>query len=107
MQLFTAGVEAGVPLVVGIVGVQGTGKSTLLSMIARNKPDDMFRCNFLSFNIFAIAYTPCREYVFRPNAKEGVELGRHQTNGVNIYVDNRHNRIFLDTQPLSSPSQVL
>jgi hypothetical protein len=34
---------AGGFLVVGCVGAQNTGKSTLMSMLARNRPDDMFR----------------------------------------------------------------
>lgn len=73
-------------LVVGVLGLQGSGKSTILSLLAGNNPSD---------NI--------RQYIFPPQSKESKELSEHQTTGINMYVTGERT-IFLDTQPIMSPS---
>lgn len=72
--------------VVGIIGPQGVGKSTLMSMIGGNDPFDMYR-----------------QYIFRPACKECTETSGHQTQGVQFFV-NENRVILLDSQAILSPS---
>ncbi|XP_067666070.1 nonsense-mediated mRNA decay factor SMG9-like [Haliotis asinina] len=73
-------------LVVGVLGPQGSGKSTILSLLAGTSPQDSYR-----------------SYVFQPQTKEVKENGAHQTNGIDMYVTPER-IIFLDTQPVLSAS---
>ncbi|KAK3738536.1 hypothetical protein QZH41_012047, partial [Actinostola sp. cb2023] len=75
-------------LVVGAIGLQGVGKSTILSMLAGASPK-----------------TEPRSYLFAPQSKQNQELGLHQTSGLNIAVTSER-VILLDTQPLLSPSML-
>ncbi|KAL3102349.1 hypothetical protein niasHS_003758 [Heterodera schachtii] len=70
--------------VIGAIGAQGTGKSTILSMLAGNNPVDMYR-----------------QYIFRPAAREAVEACRYQTTKVSVYVVPKLRTFFLDCQPLN------
>uniref|UniRef100_A0A915JXX5 Protein SMG9 n=1 Tax=Romanomermis culicivorax TaxID=13658 RepID=A0A915JXX5_ROMCU len=72
--------------VVGIIGPQGVGKSTLMSMIGGNDPFDMYR-----------------QYIFRPACKECTETSGHQTQGVQFFV-NENRIVLLDSQAILSPS---
>uniref|UniRef100_A0A1I7Z7H3 Protein SMG9 n=1 Tax=Steinernema glaseri TaxID=37863 RepID=A0A1I7Z7H3_9BILA len=72
--------------VIGVIGPQGTGKSTLLSMIAGNEPMDMYR-----------------EYFFRPCSREAVESCLHQTTKISVYVG-QDATIYIDCQPCMSPA---
>lgn len=76
-------------VVVGCVGMQACGKSTLMSLIAGQK-------------IEAIEKT---RLIFRPQKKFDMEKCIHRTVGVDIYVT-RERMIVLDTQPLLSPSML-
>ncbi|KFD49995.1 hypothetical protein M513_09088 [Trichuris suis] len=67
---------------VGVLGPQGVGKSTFLSMLGGNSSSDMYR-----------------QYKFRPESKECAESGWYQTAGVHVYI-NTHRTILLDAQPL-------
>ncbi|CAD6197464.1 unnamed protein product [Caenorhabditis auriculariae] len=49
-------------VVIAAIGVQGVGKSTLLSMLGGNNSQDMYR-----------------EYIFRPVSRDANEFSRHQT----------------------------
>nr|CAD7393982.1 unnamed protein product [Timema cristinae] len=74
-------------MVVGCLGLQGVGKSTLMSLLAGNLPNENNK------NV----------YVFRPQSSEHHESGGHCTVGVDLCVTS--NRvILLDTQPMLSPS---
>ncbi|XP_053908570.1 nonsense-mediated mRNA decay factor SMG9 [Cuculus canorus] len=73
-------------LVVGALGLQGTGKSTLLSLLAGNQPDD-----------------DPRAFVFRPQGPELRERGGCQTGGIDFFIT-QERVVFLDTQPLLSPA---
>ncbi|KAL4223285.1 smg-9 [Mactra antiquata] len=73
-------------LVVGVIGLQGTGKSTILSFLADNTEIDSYR-----------------SYVFQPQSREVREECGHMTNGIDIYVTSQR-VIFLDCQPLLSAS---
>ena len=73
-------------LVVGALGLQGSGKSTILSMLAGNTAQD-----------------PYRNYIFQPQVKETREDAVHQTVGVDMFVSPER-IILLDTQPALSPS---
>ncbi|KHN83374.1 Protein SMG9 [Toxocara canis] len=66
--------------VIGAIGPQGTGKSTLLSMIAGNDHQDMYR-----------------HYAFRPASREAVESCRHQSSKISIFVT-KSRLILLDCQ---------
>ncbi|CAG2068335.1 unnamed protein product, partial [Timema podura] len=73
--------------VVGCLGLQGVGKSTLMSLLAGNLPNENNK----------------NAYVFRPQSSEHHESGGHCTVGVDLCVTS--NRvILLDTQPMLSPS---
>ncbi|XP_069678162.1 nonsense-mediated mRNA decay factor SMG9 [Periplaneta americana] len=73
-------------MVVGCLGLQGVGKSTLMSLLAGNQPDD-----------------PPKSLYFKPQGLEHHELGGHCTTGVDLLVT--PNRvILLDTQPMLSAS---
>ncbi|CAB3404821.1 unnamed protein product [Caenorhabditis bovis] len=71
--------------VIAAIGPQGSGKSTILSMLAGNTSRQMYR-----------------EYVFRPVSREANEQSRHQTTKLEIFVANGH--IFIDCQPMHSYS---
>ncbi|XP_054660976.1 nonsense-mediated mRNA decay factor SMG9, partial [Grus americana] len=67
-------------LVVGALGLQGTGKSTLLSLLAANQPEE-----------------DPRSFVFRPQPPELRERGGSQTGGIDFFIT-QERVVFLDTQ---------
>lgn len=67
-------------LVVGILGFQGTGKSTMMSLLSANSPDD-----------------DQRSYVFRMQSQEVRERAGNQTSGIDFFIS-QERIIFLDTQ---------
>ncbi|KYO19186.1 protein SMG9 isoform B [Alligator mississippiensis] len=73
-------------LVVGVLGLQGTGKSTVMSLLSANQPEEDLRA-----------------YVFRPQGQEIKERGGNQTSGIDFFIT-QERIIFLDTQPILSPS---
>ncbi|XP_075185332.1 nonsense-mediated mRNA decay factor SMG9 isoform X2 [Anomaloglossus baeobatrachus] len=73
-------------LVVGILGSQGTGKSTMMSLLSANSPDD-----------------DQRSYVFRMQSQEVRERAGNQTSGIDFFIS-QERIIFLDTQPMLSPA---
>ncbi|KAL5017069.1 hypothetical protein ScPMuIL_006658 [Solemya velum] len=73
-------------LVVGFLGLQGSGKSTIASLLAGNSPSDSQR-----------------KFVFAPQSREMRETCEHQTVGVDMCVTSQR-VIVLDAQPLMSPS---
>lgn len=73
-------------LVVGVLGLQGTGKSTLMSLLAANQPEE-----------------DPRAFVFRPQSPELKERGGSQTCGIDFFIT-QERVVFLDTQPILSPS---
>ncbi|XP_054043806.1 nonsense-mediated mRNA decay factor SMG9 [Rissa tridactyla] len=73
-------------LVVGALGLQGTGKSTLLSLLATNQPEE-----------------DPRSFVFPPQAPELRERGGAQTGGIDFFIT-QERVVFLDTQPILSPA---
>lgn len=73
-------------LVVGAIGLQGAGKSTILSLLGGNSPQDAYR-----------------NYIFQPQTKETREEAAHQTMGVDMFITPER-IILLDTQPVLSTS---
>ncbi|TFJ95979.1 oxidoreductase [Platysternon megacephalum] len=73
-------------LVVGVLGLQGTGKSMLMSLLSANQPEE-----------------DQRAYVFRTQSQEIKERGGNQTSGIDFFIT-QERIIFLDTQPILSPS---
>ena len=73
-------------LVVGVIGLQGSGKSTILSLLGGNNEKDAYR-----------------SYIFQPQVKGVREDGVHETTGIDIFVT-QERIILLDTQPVLSPS---
>ncbi|XP_072325046.1 nonsense-mediated mRNA decay factor SMG9 isoform X2 [Scyliorhinus torazame] len=73
-------------LVIGIIGLQGTGKSTIMSLLSSNTPEE-----------------DQRSYVFRAQTQEIKERGGNQTNGIDFFIT-QERIIFLDTQPILSPA---
>lgn len=72
--------------VVGVLGMQGVGKSTIMSLLAGNTATDFYR-----------------NFVFQPQNKDTREVGSHQTTGIDMFVTNDR-IILLDTQPVLSAS---
>uniref|UniRef100_A0A3B3TZ42 Nonsense-mediated mRNA decay factor SMG9 n=1 Tax=Poecilia latipinna TaxID=48699 RepID=A0A3B3TZ42_9TELE len=72
-------------LVVGVIGLQGTGKSTIMSLLSANTPEE-----------------DQRSYVFRPQSQEIKERGGNQSTGIDFFIT-QERVIFLDTQPILSP----
>ncbi|MFH4981754.1 hypothetical protein AB6A40_008463 [Gnathostoma spinigerum] len=70
--------------VIGAIGPQGTGKSTVLSMLAGNDHQDMYR-----------------QYFFRPASREAVESCRFQSSKISILVT-KSRLILLDCQAMYS-----
>lgn len=73
-------------LVVGVIGLQGTGKSTVLSLVAGNTDEDS-----------------AKSYIFPPQTRDTKEKCAHQTNGIDIFVTPQR-ILLLDSQPVLSPS---
>ncbi|XP_073458011.1 nonsense-mediated mRNA decay factor SMG9 [Aquarana catesbeiana] len=73
-------------LVVGVLGFQGTGKSTMMSLLSANSPDD-----------------DQRSYVFRMQSQEVRERAGNQTSGIDFFIS-QERIIYLDTQPILSPA---
>ncbi|XP_063798585.1 nonsense-mediated mRNA decay factor SMG9 isoform X2 [Pseudophryne corroboree] len=73
-------------LVVGVLGLQGTGKSTVMSLLSANSPDD-----------------DQRSYVFRMQSQEVRERAGNQTSGIDFFIS-QERIIYLDTQPILSPA---
>ncbi|XP_028280800.1 protein SMG9 isoform X2 [Parambassis ranga] len=73
-------------LVVGVIGLQGTGKSTIMSLLSANTPEE-----------------DQRNYVFRAQTQEIKERGGNQSTGIDFFIT-QERVIFLDTQPMLSPS---
>lgn len=69
--------------VIGVLGLQNTGKSTILNILGKNCPED--------------------EEIFRVQTYEHQMLAEHCTNGIDIYINSRR-YILLDCQPLLSSS---
>uniref|UniRef100_A0A673XQP3 Nonsense-mediated mRNA decay factor SMG9 n=1 Tax=Salmo trutta TaxID=8032 RepID=A0A673XQP3_SALTR len=67
-------------LVVGVIGLQGTGKSTIMSLLSANAPEE-----------------DQRVYVFRAQTQEIKERGGNQSTGIDFYIT-QERVIFLDTQ---------
>ncbi|XP_058679121.1 nonsense-mediated mRNA decay factor SMG9 isoform X2 [Ammospiza caudacuta] len=75
-------------LVVGALGLQGTGKSTVMSLLAGNQPEE-----------------DPRSFVFRPQPPELRERGGAQTGGIDLFIT-QERVLFLDTQPILSPAHL-
>ncbi|XP_019741809.1 protein SMG9 [Hippocampus comes] len=73
-------------LVVGVIGLQGTGKSTVMSLLSANTPEE-----------------DQRGYAFRTQTQEMKERGGNQSTGIDFFIT-QERIIFLDTQPMLSPS---
>lgn len=73
-------------LVVGVLGVQGSGKSTLMSLLAGSKHTD-----------------PHSSYVFKPQTALNAEQALHQTSGMEMFITEER-IILLDTQAILSSS---
>ena len=73
-------------MVIGVIGMQGVGKSTVLSLIAGNHLSDL-----------------PKSYLFKPQTPEVKERASHMTTGIDLAVTGER-IILLDTQPILSPS---
>ncbi|CAL8259553.1 unnamed protein product [Boreogadus saida] len=73
-------------LVVGVLGLQGTGKSTIMSLISANTPEE-----------------DQRAFVFRTQTQEIKERAGNQSTGIDFFIT-QERVIYLDTQPILSPS---
>lgn len=77
--------------VIGVIGSQGTGKSTILSLLAGARWADTWQL---------------QDPLFAPQSDSVVMQAGHQTSGIDLHVTPER-LILLDTQPLFSPSVLL
>ncbi|XP_018667457.2 nonsense-mediated mRNA decay factor SMG9-like [Ciona intestinalis] len=75
-------------LVVGVIGMQGVGKSTVMSLIGGNKLSDLEK-----------------HYLFKQQTSDIKERAEHMTTGIDVAVT-AERLILLDTQPILSPSLI-
>lgn len=73
-------------LVVGVLGMQGVGKSMIMSMLAGNN-----------------SVTDPKKLIFPTQTQDKMERATNETSGVDMYVTEER-VIFLDAQPILSPS---
>ncbi|XP_071481507.1 nonsense-mediated mRNA decay factor SMG9-like [Diadema antillarum] len=73
-------------LVVGVLGMQGSGKSTVMSLLAGSEHTD-----------------PCNSFIFETQSQATAEQAGHQTSGVDMFITEER-IILLDTQPVLSSS---
>lgn len=71
--------------VIGVLGLQGVGKSTIMSIISGNHAESS------------------KWQLFKPQTNDLKEVGEHCTSGIDMYVTNQR-LILLDTQPVMSAS---
>ncbi|KYQ93323.1 hypothetical protein DLAC_05991 [Tieghemostelium lacteum] len=77
-------------MVIGVIGSQSSGKSTILSALAMNSNSKTTsRATSLPFNV---------------QSESNFCLATHQTEGIDIYINQRDKFIYIDTQPLESMS---
>lgn len=74
-------------LVIGVIGLQGSGKSTIMSLLENDRASK----------------SELRYVVFKPQSHEQQEIGEHCTKGIDICVTNQRT-ILLDVQPVLSAS---
>lgn len=104
-------------LVVGVLGNQGSGKTTIMNLLAQNKmteqfKNNLFNCNEINESIKILTEsvsnlktdeneTEKKNLIFNPQSLEQIEVGNFGTNGIDIYITS--NRVFLlDCQPFMS-----
>lgn len=73
-------------LVIGVLGLQGSGKSTLMSLLAGSQHTDSQS-----------------SFIFQPETLSNAEQALHQTSGIEMYITEER-VILLDTQPVLSSS---
>lgn len=113
-------------LVVGVLGCQGVGKSTIMNLLAQNKLTSQIKHDLFNYSATQNATEPIKiltdnvaqlkvqdatdtsdktkhthNLCFKPQSLEQVEVGNYGTSGVDLYVTS--NRVFLlDCQPVIS-----
>lgn len=94
-------------LVVGIVGGQGVGKSTILSLLTSNYASVNIKTKnnaiIYYFVVMLLIIFIYRKNIFPVHGLSHHESGSHCTNGVDFYVT-KNRVIYLDTQPILSCS---
>jgi len=78
--------------VVGIFGLQGTGKSTIMTSIAQALIETSKETEDET------------KTFFRVQSFERLMSAEHCTNGVQVWISPKHRVILIDTQPINSPS---
>ena len=79
---------------IGILGKQGVGKSTILNALIQS----------FVVNANGDEKPESKRPVFRETSFEKAAAGEHCTHGIAAWVSPQHRVIFLDTQPIMSPS---
>lgn len=102
-------------LVVGVVGKQGVGKSTVMSLLAgtRTGAPKYVTIATAAVTVATVTLCPvlltscmsCRPFMFRTQGKETSESGGVQTTGVDMVVT-AERVILLDTQPVLSETML-
>lgn len=91
-------------VVVGVIGPQGSGKSTILNHLARALSDSKnAKSNDGSTTTNGVGQSEVSDF-FRVQSFEKQMTGEHCTNGLSVWISPKHRIILIDSQPINSPS---
>jgi len=87
--------------VVGFLGPQSTGKSTLMNALAKGLIEQKSLNEENSSTTNGVGH---KSNFFRVQSFEKQMTGEHCTNGISVWISPKHRIILIDSQPINSPS---
>ena len=87
--------------VVGVLGSQSTGKSTLMNALAKGLIEQKSSNDENNSTTNGVGH---KSNFFRVQSFEKQMTGEHCTNGISVWISPKHRIILIDSQPINSPS---